>query len=60
MILRNIYAQIKSIKNYKGQLGPSPYCFIINIHLMDINVLAKLYEIPSLLVQGKGSETVRP
>ena len=41
-------------KNYKGQkllkeLAPSPYFSIINVHLVDINVFAKFYEIPSLL-----------
>ena len=28
--------------------APSPYFFIINVHLLDINVFSKFYEIPSL------------
>ena len=31
---------------------PSPCFSIINVHLVDINVFAKFYEIPSLLFQG--------
>ena len=42
-------------KNYKGkyltELAPSPYFSIINVHLVDINVFAKFYEIPSLPFQ---------
>ena len=33
------------------ELAPSPYFSIINVHLVDINVFAKFYEIPSLLFQ---------
>ena len=33
------------------QLGPSPYFSIINVHLVNINVFAKFYEITSLPVQ---------
>ena len=44
------------IKNHKGQLtlkelAHSPYFSIINVHLVDINVFAKFYEIPSLPFQ---------
>ena len=40
------------IMTYKGQeLVPSPYFSIINVHLVDINVFAKFYEIPSLSFQ---------
>ena len=28
------------------ELAPSPYFSITNVHLVDINVFAKLYEIP--------------
>ena len=43
-------------KTYKGQLlltelAHSPYFSIINVHLLDINVFAKFYEIPSLPFQ---------
>ena len=31
------------------ELATSPYFSIINVHLVDINVFAKFYEIPSLL-----------
>ena len=33
------------------ELAPSPYFSIINVHLVNINVSAKFYEIPSLLFQ---------
>ena len=33
------------------ELAPSPYFSIINVHLVDINVFAKFYEIPSLPFQ---------
>ena len=33
------------------ELAPSPYFLIINVHLVDINMFAKLYEIPSLPFQ---------
>ena len=33
------------------ELTPSPYFSIINVHLMDINVFAKFYEIPSMPFQ---------
>ena len=36
--------------NNPNKIGPSPYCFIINVHLMDINVFGKFDEIPSLPV----------
>ena len=32
-------------------MAPSPYLFIINVHLVAINVFAKFDEIPSLPVQ---------
>ena len=55
-ILKNIYALTKSISNYKGQyllteLAPYPYFSIVNVHLVDINVLAKFDEILSMPVQ---------
>ena len=33
------------------ELARSPYISIINVHLVDINVFAKFYEIPSLPFQ---------
>ena len=33
------------------ELAPSPYFSIINVHLVDINVFAKFYEISSLPFQ---------
>ena len=33
------------------ELAPSPCFSIINVHLVDINVFAKFYEIPSLHFQ---------
>ena len=33
------------------ELAPSPYFSIINVHLVDINVFAKFYKIPSLPFQ---------
>ena len=33
------------------ELAPSPYFSIINVHLVNINMSAKFYEIPSLLFQ---------
>ena len=33
------------------ELASSPYFSIVNVHLVDINVLAKFDEIPSLPVQ---------
>ena len=30
------------------ELAPNPYFSIINVHLVDINVFAKFYEIPSM------------
>ena len=33
------------------EMAPSPYFSIINVHLVDINVFAKFYEIPSLPFQ---------
>ena len=43
------------IKTYKGhnskRIDPSPYFSIINVHLVDTNVFAKFYEIPSLPFQ---------
>ena len=33
------------------ELAHSPYFSIINVHLLDINVFAKFYEIPSLPFQ---------
>ena len=33
------------------ELAPSPYFSIINVHLVDINVFAKFYGIPSLPFQ---------
>ena len=33
------------------ELAPSPYFSIINVQLVDINVFAKFYEIPSLPFQ---------
>ena len=30
------------------ELAPSPYFSIINVHLVDINVFAKFYDIPPL------------
>ena len=33
------------------ELVPSPYFSIINVHLVDINVLGKFFEIPSLPFQ---------
>ena len=33
------------------ELAPSPCFSIINVHLVDINVFAKFYEIPPLLFQ---------
>ena len=33
------------------ELAPSPYFSNINVHLVDINVFAKFYEIPSLPFQ---------
>ena len=30
------------------KLAPKPYFSIINVHLVDINVFAKFYEIPSM------------
>ena len=33
------------------ELAPSPYFSILNIHLVDITVAAKFYEIPSLPFQ---------
>ena len=42
-------------KNYKGQtlteLAPRLYFSIINVHIVDINVFAKFYEILSLPFQ---------
>ena len=35
----------------KGNNSTSPYFAIINVHLVDINVFAKFYEIPSLPFQ---------
>ena len=32
------------------ELAPSPYFSIINVHLVDINMFAKFYEIQSLHV----------
>ena len=40
-------------KTLVKELAPSPYFSIINVHLVDINVFAKFYEIPSLPFQGK-------
>ena len=37
--------------NNSKRIGPGPYFSIINVHLVDINVLAKFYEIPSLPLQ---------
>ena len=37
----------------KTKLAPSPYFSITNVHLVDINVFAKFYEIPSLPFQEK-------
>ena len=37
--------------NNSKRIGPSPYFSIINVHLVDINVFAKFYEIPSLPFQ---------
>ena len=34
-----------------NELAPSPYFSIIKVHLVDINVFAKFYEIPSLPFQ---------
>ena len=43
----------RGLRNTKGsnskKMGPKPFFFIINVHLVDINVFAKFYEIPSLL-----------
>ena len=39
------------------ELAPSPYFSIINIHLEDINVFAKVDEIPSLPVQDIKEKT---
>ena len=33
------------------ELDPSPYFSIIKVHLVDINVFAKFYEIPSFAFQ---------
>ena len=33
------------------ELAPSPYFYIINVHLVDINVFAKFDEIPLLPIQ---------
>ena len=37
--------------NNSKRIGPSPYFSIINVHLVNINVCAKFYEIPSLPFQ---------
>ena len=37
-------------KNFK-RIAPKPYLAIINVHLVDTNVFAKFYEIPSLPFQ---------
>ena len=37
--------------NNLTELAPSPYFSIINVHLVDISVFAKFYEIPSLPFQ---------
>ena len=37
--------------NNSKRIGPYPYFSIINVHLVDINVFAKFYEIPSLPFQ---------
>ena len=37
--------------NNSKTLAPSPYFSIINVHLVDFNVFAKFYEIPSLPFQ---------
>ena len=36
-------------KELQREITPSPYFSIINVHLVDIDVFAKFYEIPSLL-----------
>ena len=38
-------------KTQTQELAPSPYFSIINVHLVDINMFAKFYEIQSLPVQ---------
>ena len=38
-------------KNCEGQRAPSPYFYIINVHLVDINMFEKSDEIQSLPVQ---------
>ena len=35
-------------KTQTQELAPSPYFSIINVHLVDINMFARFYEIPSL------------
>ena len=37
--------------NNSNRISPSPYFSIINVHLVDINVFAIFYEIPSLPFQ---------
>ena len=39
------------------ELAPSPYFSNTNVHLVDINVFAKLDEIPSLTVQVNKEKT---
>ena len=39
------------IKTLDIELAPGPYVSIINVHLVDINVFAKFYEIPRLPCQ---------
>ena len=41
----------KELQRAITELAPSPYFSIINVHLVDINVFAKFYEIPSLPFQ---------
>ena len=43
--------RIKKGSNSKKKLAPSPYFSILNVHLVDINVFAKFYEILSLPFQ---------
>ena len=40
-------------KTLVKELAPNPYFPFINVHLVDINVFAKIYEIPSMPFQGK-------